>query len=229
MKRLHRLTALLVKLQSSKTLEIKKIADEYEVSERTIYRDLKALEEAGVPIGYEPGEGYFLLEGYRLPPVHLSVEEGYALITAQAIINQNKDASLVSTFARAVEKITAVLRTHDKDKALDLKNRVKPSINTKISNSNFLMTVQRSITDFRVLDLDYQNAQGICSNRTVEPLAIYFTQQNWILVAYCRLRKENREFRLDRIQQLREASERFAPNSFDLNYYFKKVAERQNP
>ncbi len=212
----------MVKLQSSKTLDVKKVANEYEISERTIYRDLKALEDAGVPIGYEPREGYFLLEGYQLPPIHFTSEEAKAVITAQAVINENNDDSLVSAFAKAVEKVVAVLKSSEKEKSSLLKDRIATSTSKKTSNSNTLMAIQNAITDFQILQLEYTDASGTLSSREIEPLAIYFTQTHWIVVAFCKKRKAHREFRTDRIKSVKPIDSFFPPNQFSLTDYFKQ-------
>lgn len=221
MKRLHRLTSLLIKLQASKSIKVKDLSEEYNVSRRTIYRDLKALEDAGVPIGYEPGEDYFLLEGYQIPPIHFTSEEAMALVTSKTIVEQNSDASLVAIFSKAIEKVIAVLHSSNKKNALLLKERLAPSI-SKPTSSNNLIQIQEAITNFAILDITYTNAQLIHTQRSIEPLALYFTQNNWILIAYCRLKKAHREFRLDRIKKLTLTQEQFPPNTFLLDHYFKK-------
>lgn len=222
MKRLHRLTAILLKFQSSKSVRARDLSLEYDVSTRTIYRDIKALEEAGVPIGYEPGENYFLMEGYRLPPVHFTPEESQAVVTAKALVNQNSDASLVVNFNKAVDKVKAILRIAEKTNALHLEERIAPSTLRKETTSDTLITIQKSITNFNTLQLFYIASNGSETLRKINPLAVYFTQDHWILVAYCQLRKDHREFRLDRIKNLNVTSEFFPPNQFSLDHYFKK-------
>lgn len=224
MKRLHRLTAILIKFQSSKSIKAKDLSNEYNVSTRTIYRDIKALEEAGVPIGYEPGEDYFLMEGYQLPPVHFTFEESQAVITAKALIQNNSDSSLIKHFNNAVEKVTAVLRTSDKKNALKLESRIGPSIDSKEKTTDSLITIQKSIADFKTLSIVYKAGNGSQTQRKVNPLALYFTQDNWVLVAFCHLRSDHREFRLDRIKHLESTAEYFPPNQFSLNEYFKKYS-----
>ncbi len=224
MKRLHRLTAILIKFQSSKSIKAKDLSEEYQVSTRTIYRDIRALERAGVPIGYEPGENYFLLEGYQLPPIHFTLEESQAIVTAKALVSQNSDASFVRHFNQAVEKVTAILRASSKKRALNLEAKIRPSTSRKTTTSDSLITIQKSITDFNVLALNYVSSKEVETKRKVNPLALYFTQDNWILVAYCRLRKDLREFRLDRIKDLKSTTEYFAPNQFSLDNYFKKYS-----
>ena len=221
MKRLHRLTALLIQFQSNKSLNVKVLSQLFQVSKRTIYRDIHALEEAGVPIGSEPGEDYFLLEGYQVPPVHFTAEEANALITAKAVIDQNSDGSLSKEFASATAKVRAVLRTNEKEQTYLLENRIAPSLPAKNLSHN-LIQIQQAISNFTVLTIKYTTANAISSERDIEPLAIYFTQENWVLVAYCHLRKANREFRLDRISNLQITDENFPPNQFSLDDYFKK-------
>ena len=223
MKRLHRLTALLIKFQTKASLKVKALSEEFGVSSRTIYRDIQALEEAGVPIGYEPGEDYFLLEGYQVPPVHFTAEEANALITGKAIIDQNSDASLIENFGTAINKVRAVLRSKEKEHTNFLEKRIAPSQPTK-NQSNNLIQIQQAISTFSILQIEYSSAIGVKSQRAVEPLALYFTQEHWILVAYCKLRKAHREFRLDRISGISFTEQHFPPNQFSLDNYFKKYS-----
>ncbi|WP_435622777.1 helix-turn-helix transcriptional regulator [Flagellimonas sp.] len=224
MKRLHRLTSLLIKFQTKKSLKVKDLSEHYNVSTRTIYRDIKALEDAGVPIGYEPGEDYFLLEGYQLPPIHFTLEESHAVVTAKAIMAQNSDVSLVNNFNKVVDKVKAVLKSSHKEATFEIESRIAPSVYKQQFSSDTLLDIQKSITAFNVLHLDYESASGVRTSRKVRPLAVYFTQDHWILVAYCLLREENREFRLDRIKNLTPTSEFFPPNHFQLEDYFKKYS-----
>jgi len=219
---LHRLTSILIKFQSSKSVRARDLSLEYNVSTRTIYRDIKALEDAGVPIGYEPGAHYFLLEGYQLPPIHFTPEESQAVVTARALVNQNSDTSLVENFNKAVEKVKAVLQSSDKKIAYELEHRIAPSTGKKEGTSNTLITIQKSITGFTALSLRYVSADGVETVRQVNPLALYFTQDHWILVAFCQLRNSHREFRLDRIKELQPTGTHFPPNQFSLDHYFKK-------
>jgi len=83
MNRLTRITSILTQLQSKKVITAKKIADRFEISLRTVYRDIKTLQGAGVPIGSENGMGYFIVDGYSLPPIMITEEEANALIIFQ--------------------------------------------------------------------------------------------------------------------------------------------------
>lgn len=94
-KRVSRLTAILTQLQTQRLLTATYLAEKFNVSVRTIYRDMRALEESGVPIIAEEGKGYSLMEGYRIPPVMFTEAQANALIIAEQLVLKNKDAFLV--------------------------------------------------------------------------------------------------------------------------------------
>ena len=162
------------------------------------------MEQAGVPILTEEGKGYTLMEGYRIPPVMFTESEANALITAQKLINKNKDASFVKDYSEAINKIKSVLRTNTKDKANLLSDRVVFRQNiVGERTSNFLSTLQLALTNFNLVKIKYYSPEtNQTTERPIEPFAIYSTQDNWILIAFCLLRNDFRAFRLDRIQHL---------------------------
>lgn len=220
--RLARLTALLIFLQSKRLLTASFLASKFGVSIRTVYRDLRVLEEAGVPIVTEEGKGYTLAEGYMLPPVMFSEAEAYALITAERLIATNRDASLVKNYTEAVTKIKAILKYSAKEKVDLLSERIFFRVNPEQKiTSEGLSTIQSAITDFKVLVLDYCSETGERTKRIVEPLALYSTHENWVLIAHCRLKKEKRAFRLDRIERLDIPGETFPAYQFSLRQYFE--------
>lgn len=223
-KRLSRLTAILTQLQTKRLITSTFLAEKFNVSVRTIYRDIRALEQSGVPIVTEEGKGYSLLEGYRLPPVSFTENEANALITAEKIIVRNKDASLVKEYTAAIEKIKAVLRHSTKDNVELLSNRMLVSHNyTDDNTSSYLSSLQVALTNFNLTKMAYQKPDsGESSVRIVEPFALLSTQGNWLLVAWCRLRTGFRLFRLDRITQLDILSEKFEPHKMTLQEYFAR-------
>ena len=222
MKRLHRLTAILVKLQSKKIVQASELADKFEVSLRTIYRDMQALTDAGVPIGAEAGTGYFLVDGYSLPPVMFTEKEANALLTASKIIKTNNDQSLIDAYHEAIDKVIAVLKTSQKQKLELLDQRVFTYNRRAAHPSNTLSVIQQAITDFRVLEISYTNMNKEASKRRIEPLGVYFTNNTWIVIAYCKLRKDYREFRTDRIESLVECHEIFTSQRFTLEDYYNR-------
>ncbi|MEN9918441.1 MAG: hypothetical protein RL662_877 [Bacteroidota bacterium] len=227
--RLSRLTAILVLLQSHKLVTATSIANKFNISTRTAYRDIKALEDAGVPIVTEEGRGYSLMEDYTLPPIMFTEAEANALITAEMIISANKDLSLANNYSQAVAKIKAILKHSTKGKTELLAERIyiRNNPNREIT-SNYLMLLQMAITDLSLIKISYSDEQHNSTDRRVEPLALYSTQENWILIAFCRLRQADRAFRLDRIASLEILPEKFESHNFSFQKYAEQCSEKNN-
>jgi len=222
-KRLSRLTAILTQLQTKRLLTATLLAEKFGVSVRTIYRDIRALEQAGVPILTEDGKGYSLMEGYKIPPVMFTESQANALILAEQLVLKNKDTSFIKDYTDAIDKIKAVLRQSEKDKAnlLADRTRFEQNINRE-RNSNNISQLQQALTNFQLVKFDYTNEQNKTTNRTVEPFALISTTENWLLIAWCRLRNDFRYFRLDRISKLQVLAEKFEPHKMTLQEYFDK-------
>ncbi|UPK69490.1 helix-turn-helix transcriptional regulator [Chitinophaga filiformis] len=222
-KRLSRLTAILTQLQTKRLLTATALADKFAVSVRTIYRDIKALEQAGVPILTEEGKGYTLMQGYRIPPVMFTESQANALILAEQLVLMNKDASFVKDYLEAIDKIKAVLGHSIRDKAnlLAERTRIGQNLNAE-RNSNNLSELQFALTNFNLIRIEYANEAGQTTSRLIEPFALLSTQGNWLLVAWCRLREEFRYFRIDRIKKLEILSEHFTPHNMTLQEYFDR-------
>lgn len=221
-KRLSRLTAILTQLQTKRILTSTALASKFKVSIRTIYRDMRALEQAGVPILTEDGKGYSLMDGYRIPPVMFSESQANALILAEQLVLKNKDTSFIKDYSDAIDKIKAVLKQSDKDKANLLADRTRFEQNVnRQRNSNSLSDLQFALTNFLLTRIDYTNEQDKVTTRLIEPFALLSTD-NWLLIAYCRLRKEFRFFRLDRIKNLEVLADKFKPHGMTLQEYFDK-------
>lgn len=227
-KRLSRLTAILIILQTKQLLTASALANKFSVSNRTIYRDIKALEQAGVPILTAEGKGYYLMEGYSIPPVMFTESEANALITAQQLVLKNKDASFVREYAEAINKIKAVLRNNTKNKVNLLSDRIVFRQNADNNQtSNYLSTLQLALTNFNLVKIKYHSPDtNKTTERKIEPFAIYSTQGNWLLIAFCLLRKDFRAFRLDRIQNLITLHEQFEPHQITLEEYFEICKEK---
>lgn len=221
--RLSRLTAILTQLQTKRLLTASELAHKFSVSNRTIYRDIKALEQAGVPILTEEGKGYTLMEGYRVPPVMFTEKQANALILAEQLVLKNKDASFIQDYMEAIDKVKAVLRHNVKDKANLLSERTRYNQNMNAArSSNNLSDLQFSLTNLFLVRIEYTNEANKSSSRLIEPFALLHTLENWLLVAWCRLRKEFRYFRLDRIKKLEILSEKFNPHKMTLQEFFDK-------
>lgn len=228
MNRLTRLTAILTQLQSKRVITGTDLATRFKISQRTVYRDIKTLEEAGVPIIGETRVGYKLMEGYRLPPVMFTEEEANALITAEKFIQKNKDVSFTTNFVNALIKVKAVLQQSTKSKAELLSERTSYFSGPQEKNStNLLSAIQIAITSTKVLRLKYHALYNdSISCRKVEPIAVYYTNGNWVLITHCQLRNEMREFRLDRILQLETQEDLFKQVHFSFSDYIKTLLKK---
>lgn len=200
------------------------LSKKFQVSIRTIYRDIKVLEQAGVPILTEEGKGYLLMEGYVVPPVMFTEGEANALVTAEQLILKSSDSSLRNEYIAAIEKIRAVLRYSTKEKAALLSSRivVSPAIQP-LPESSSLTLIQHSLTSFRILSITYHSLQDEKTERQIEPFALYYSlEESWLVIAFCRLRKDFRMFRLDRICKIELLDLSFEPHKLTLAEYLDK-------
>ena len=214
MNRIDRLTAILVHLQSKRVVTAQEIADRFEISLRTVYRDVRALEEAGVPIGAETGKGYFIMEGYHLPPVMFTQEEANALVLGSKLIESKADESIKKYFREAMLKIKSVLKTREKDNLEHLEMQIEvtasPSVEEGRFPNNFLADIQKALVERVLLRFDYYASySGANTSRDVEPLGLVFYGNRWHLLGYCRLRQAYRDFRTDRIVKLQKLDEAY--------------------
>ncbi len=229
-KRISRLTAITTQLQAKRILTAKSLSEKFGVSIRTIYRDVKALEQAGIPVITLDGKGYSLMEDYRLPPVMLTEGEANALITAEKLVLKNKDISFIREYAQAIIKIKSVLRNQTKNKANLLSERIHFRINQENEQtSNYLSDLQFALTNLRLTQINYTDEYENKTFRTIEPFALYSTQENWLMIAFCRLRSEYRAFRLDRIKTLNILSETFDTHNITLEQYFEICRQKYLP
>ena len=214
MNRIDRLTAILIQLQSKKIIRAKEIANRFGISIRTVYRDIRALEDAGVPIGAQAGEGYFLSEGYLLPPVMFTSEEAGALLFGGKLIEQFTDASIRFNFESALFKIKSILRSGDKDflEALDANISVFSTAHEpeNQANEDLLAQLQSMIGKRLVIKILYHSGyRDEETTRLVEPIGLCFWSRNWHLIAYCRLRQDYRNFRVTRVLKVDSTKNQF--------------------
>src|SRR5712672_3412280 len=125
MNRIDRISAILIQLQSRRIVKAADIAERFNISLRTVYRDVKTLEEAGVPVIGEAGVGYSIMEGYRLPPVMFTKEEATAFLTAEKLVEKLTDDSTKKNYSTAMLKVKAVLRLTEKDYLEDMEQHIE--------------------------------------------------------------------------------------------------------
>ena len=223
MSQLVRLISILTQLRSKRLLTSTELAEKYEVSVRTIYRDIKKLEEAGVPIITIEGRGYTLMDGYTVAPVSFTEEEANALITAEHLVQQTGEESFQEHFGEAMTKIKSVFRSSIQEKTEYLSSQmyVFKKKDEGIS-SNVLSEFQLAITNQKLVAINYQKVYtGEQSFRNVEPYAFYSSDGKWILIAWCHLRLDYRAFRIDKIQHFQILEQGFEHRGFNLQDYFK--------
>lgn len=213
MNHIERLNAILIQLQSKRIVKASEIAERFDISLRTVYRDIRALEESGVPIGSEAGVGYFLMDNYKLPPVMFSKDEASALLFGEKLIEKMSDDRMKSDFRSAITKIKAILKPEEKDRLEKLHNHISV-LNYNSSNNSynqlFLNEIQQALVSKQVVEIDYQAGYGAPpTKRLVEPIGLCNYHRRWHLFAWCRLREEYRDFRLDRIQNLKILDENY--------------------
>lgn len=179
----------------------------------------------------EEGKGYFLMDGYRLPPVQFTEEEANAIVTAEQLALCNKDGLLAQHYGEAVQKVKAALRTDTQDQASLLTNRLKVYVNRqREQTSHCLTTLQKALTNHTVLRVSYRALTGQQTGRDVEPFALLLSSEaDWLLVDWCRLRQAYRMFRVDHIESLTFLADTFAPYPLTLRQYFENTENSSPP
>lgn len=208
MNRIDRLLALILFLQSRRTCTAEAMAEHFGLSVRTIYRDIAALGEAGVPILAEAGVGYSLMKGYLLPPVNFSEQEAYALSTGVMLAQRMTTHSYNEKMQSALDKIKAVLPNEAKHR-LELLAKGMATPTTEHPQQADLSVLQQAIARQQLLTFDYQSASQTQSSRAVEAAGLVFYLGRWHLIAWCRLRQAFRDFRTDRIHNVQLQREQF--------------------
>ncbi|HEY3835107.1 MAG TPA: YafY family protein [Bryobacteraceae bacterium] len=219
--RTDRLVALVMQLQSRRVTTAAYLAEYFEVTERTIYRDLAALGEAGVPILGEAGVGYSLMRGYHLPPVIFSPDEALALLTGGLLAERMTDDTTRTAIRSALGKITAVLPAELQRRVQRLRESMQVSGRKPGAGPVPLSRLQMALADARVVQLRYRAlGQDEITSREVEPLGLVFYLDQWHLIGWCRLRQDVRDFRVDRIDAVEVGHEPAPPrHDFDLASY----------
>lgn len=229
MNKTERQLAITLELQRSKVLRAEDLAAKFETSLRTIYRDMQALSEAGVPIVGSPGQGYSLLDGYFLPPVGFTAEEAVALLMGTDFIGQRLDSAYNRVAQTASRKIEAVLPEPVRSESQRVRDTMRllyaggPATGKK--EKEYLGQARQAILERRKLCFAYlkkipEADGGRQSKRVVAPYGLVFAQGNWLLVAHCDLRQSIRHFRLSRMTELAVLDEHFSmPPGFNLNHY----------
>lgn len=221
MNRIDRLMAIVTTLQSRKFVSAESISEKFEISIRTVYRDIKALSELGIPVSFENQKGYFIVPGYFLPPVAFSIEEANALLLMESVTMGFADKSIRKHYSSALNKVKSVLRTSQKEKIELLTDNIKLQVPQRLNNDfEYLSTIQNAIVSKHILDIQYSNMKEEISRRQVEAIGLVFYAFSWHMIAWCHLREEYRDFKVSRIRSINDMGIPFRKQShIKLNDY----------
>lgn len=229
MNKTDRLLAIVLELQRKGVLRAEDLAASFETSTRTIYRDIQALSEAGVPIVGATGLGYSLMEGYFLPPVSFTVEEAVALLIGTDFVEQKFDTNYGTKAQSSREKIEAILPESIRRETSRVRSTIRLLATGEAQMSGqekeHIEVLHRAILEERKVRFHYsKNTPEPDGNRhsvrSVAPYGLVLVNGSWALIAQCDLRQGLRHFRLSRMNGLTVLDDRFTfPPDFDLQAY----------
>lgn len=212
MKRFDRILKIFFLLQSKSMVTNEELQQHFGIGRRTIYRDLQSLAAAGIPVVNESGTGYSLMQGFKVQPPRFTQHEMLGLLVAEKIMQQHETDFIKQHFETAIIKIKSGFLQHQKAELLELENNL--SFNLYLQPGNYLPNIidqlVNSILSKRSVVLNYHKAYSQQpEDRIVEPVGVYFHNYYWYVIAYCQLRKDYRDFRLDRIKNIQQQNEAF--------------------
>jgi predicted DNA-binding transcriptional regulator YafY len=226
MNKTDRLLAIVLELQRKGRQRAEDLADTFETSKRTIYRDVLALCEAGVPIVAVPGQGYSLMKGYFLPPLSFTTEEATMLLLGSDFTARNFDAQYRMAAESASRKIESVLPEALRNDVHYLQSNIRfigTATNTRESEK--LQALRRALLDRTTIRFCYhtrhsEDVQNASHTREADPYGLAYLLNNWHLIAFCHMRQDIRYFRLDRIEDLELLAQTFTrPANFQMHHY----------
>jgi len=225
MNRIDRLLGMVTLLQSRKYVTAEKISDRFDISVRTVYRDIRALGEQGIPVSFEPGKGYFIVQGFFIPPVSFSTEEANALLLMETLVQGFADKSIRIHYSSALNKIKSVLRTPQKEGLESLNENIRLQVPACFNyDFEYLSLLQKAIAAKTIIELEYRNNNNEISSRRTEPIGLVFYALGWHLIAWCHIRNDYRDFKLARILKIRETGQPFQKQDHILlNDYMKMI------
>jgi predicted DNA-binding transcriptional regulator YafY len=223
MNRIDRLFGILVLLQSKKYVTAETISEKFGISVRTVYRDVKALCEQGIPVSFEQHKGYFIVQGYFLPPVSFSFEEASALLLMENLVYGFADRSVHKNYSSALNKIKAILRSYQKEKLELLGQNIKLQLPSCINNDfDYLTILQEAISSKKIVEMEYKNNNNEVSKRIFEPIGLIFYAFSWHAIGWCHIRQDYRDFKIVRILKLKATDQHFTKQDHvALNDYMK--------
>ncbi|MBC6976080.1 YafY family transcriptional regulator [Bacillus sp. Xin] len=228
MNRTDRLLAILIELQRKQLVTAKSLAKKFETCKRTIYRDMQALSESGVPIFSMPGQGYSLMDGYFLPPIQFTPEEAVTLLLGSDYVEKNFDSTFSIHAETAKEKLESIFLPEQQQRVEELRGTFRFLSGTFPHQKQApeqlekqLLLLQEAIQTEQCVSFSYRKPNETDkTKRTVNPYGLVNISGIWYIVSYCLLRQQIRHFRLDRMSDLQKEQEFFTkPEDFYLPNY----------
>lgn len=226
--RVHRLIAILLLVESRGKIKAKELAEKFEISERTVYRDIDALCEAGIPIftSTGPDGGISLMDEYRVGINNISEEDILNLHIFGKGLKPDYSSDLSLKINNTIMKLQKRLSNKQKDKISTINKRFhfdgKPWWGSSF-NSKMINNILSSVFESRKLDIIYKKISGEVSERLVLPYGIVVKEDEWYMVAYCTERCEIRTFKCERLVHNELSNEEFEiPDDFSLTAYWNK-------
>lgn len=228
-KKFNRILSIYVQLQSRNWITAKQFADRYQVSVRTIYRDIKALENAGVPIYNEQGKGYALVEGYKIPPTIFTKDEAFSFVIAEKLMGKFADKKMSFNFSSALHKMKAVLRSSEKENVALIEDQFLIFDTASNETSNEVLSVLlESIVSKTQIEILYQKpGDNKADKRLLEPIGIFYEHDYWYFMAFCYLRNDYRQFRIDRVKQIVNINNFFNQEHKPLDYFLNEKKQME--
>jgi predicted DNA-binding transcriptional regulator YafY len=207
MRRADRLFRLILALRGGRVITARRLAEQMEVSERTIYRDIADLQASGVPIDGEAGLGY-LLRDFELPPLMFSRAEVEALALGASMVQSWGGHTVAKAAGEALEKIRAVL-PEALNHSMDQRPFHALGFHVPDSLRDALDRLTQAVRERRIVEISYLALDGTASRRRVRPLGLHFWGGAWTFTGWCELRAGFRNFRVDRLESLELGEECF--------------------
>lgn len=212
MRRADRLFQIIHLLSRRRVVTAHELAEHLDVSKRTVYRDIVDLSASGVPIQGEAGVGYSLDPSYRLPPLMFDADEAEALVVGMRMVETWGDDALRRAARSILAKVEAVLPPPERER-LSTTALFSLSFSRTPATTRHLAELRRAINGHCKVRLRYRTGTGAESARTVCPLGLWFWGASWTVGAWCELRADYRNFRVDRIEELEWLDEPFEHRS----------------
>jgi predicted DNA-binding transcriptional regulator YafY len=225
-RRADRLFQIIQLLRRRHVITAAAIARELEVSERTVYRDIRDLVGSGVPIEGEAGVGYMLRQGFDLPPLMFTASEIEAMVLGARVVQSWGDAQLARAAGDALARVEAALPDRLKQR-MQSTPLYAPGFHVRQETMQRLSELREAVDGRCKAWIAYTDNELVDTERVIHPLGLFFWGRTWSVTGWCELRDDFRDFRLDRIRELRVLNEKWDPEPGKmLDDYFRRMDER---